>query len=56
MKKMIKDSVGLMTGIAVGGEAMKMAGNNMPSGFREATQIGIAAGITSKAFKKGKLL
>ena len=49
---LMKGAVGTMMGVALGGAAIKMVGDsNMPSGIKEATQIGIGAGILGHSMK-----
>ena len=50
---MIKRTVRTLVGVTLGGAAIKAVGDSpMSPGFKEATQIGISAGILGSSFKK----
>jgi hypothetical protein len=53
MKSVIKNSMRTLVDVAIGGVAMQAVGNSsMPQGFKDATNVGIGAGIMGRSLKR----
>lgn len=54
-KSFIKDSVRTLTDVTIGGAAIQAVGNSqMTPGLKQATQIGISAGIAGRSIGRNK--
>jgi len=54
-KDFLRHSVGTLVDVTLGGAAMKVVGDSsMPKGLKQATNIGIGAGIAGRAYGRFK--